>query len=584
MTPVTFDGCFGWLHLPEPGRPTSCRGVVQCGPHGLEELCVHRVWRGLAIDLAAAGLACLRFDYPGSGDSAGDDTDPERLRSWLDAVVAAVRFLRRHGGVTEVALVGLRLGGALAAMAAREAGGIDRLALIAPVVSGRSYLRELKVLSLLSSNSADAAAPPADPGEFAGYAVTETTQGELRRIDLAKLETAPAKHVLLLHRPEQVTEIALTAAWGRLGAEVQAEPLVGYGELMRDTTFAVRPEAAFARLVAWLGDGANGGAATPEAAPPARIEVETAHETPIEIGTVGMVGILCRPRKAPTPGPVVLLLNTGANHRVGAARMSVTVARRLAAQGVTSLRLDLSGLGDSPTRPGLRDNLLYDEAATRDAREAIDWLEDHGFARVMMVGLCGGAFVAFHAGAADPRVDGLVMINLPRFTAPEEPLERVVRSSYRGSRHYARLFWQSSTWARALRGRVDIVGIAREQATRLARRMATRLRGATAGLSGRRDDQPTVMAGFRTLVARGGRALLVYSADEGGLDELEVHTGRDARHLLALPGMRLEILDGADHTLTGSPARERLTQLIEEQLGLRSEAAVDAKRAATVSP
>jgi hypothetical protein len=69
--PVTFAGCFGWLH-PAPGR----RGVVLCNAWGQEALCAHRSWRLLAMDLAAAGLPTLRFDYPGTGDSLDDPETP----------------------------------------------------------------------------------------------------------------------------------------------------------------------------------------------------------------------------------------------------------------------------------------------------------------------------------------------------------------------------------------------------------------------------------------------------------------------------------------------------------------------------
>ncbi|MBL8674219.1 MAG: alpha/beta hydrolase, partial [Rhodospirillales bacterium] len=115
MTPVVFDGCFGWLH-PAAGS----RGVVMCAPLGYEELCTHRPWRGLAERIAAAGMPVLRFDYRGAGDSEGCDLDPARLRAWLDSVKAAVAWMKARAGVTEIAIVGLRLGGAMATLVAEE--------------------------------------------------------------------------------------------------------------------------------------------------------------------------------------------------------------------------------------------------------------------------------------------------------------------------------------------------------------------------------------------------------------------------------------------------------------------------------
>jgi len=106
--PVSFGGCFGWLH-PAAGR----RAVVICGPDGYEALCVHRPLGRFAAALAEAGLPALRFDYPGTGDSAGDEGDPKFIRGALDSILAAVKLVRDQPGIDQVALVGLRFGATL---------------------------------------------------------------------------------------------------------------------------------------------------------------------------------------------------------------------------------------------------------------------------------------------------------------------------------------------------------------------------------------------------------------------------------------------------------------------------------------
>jgi len=148
---VYIEGCFGWFH---PAAGT--RGVVLCPPHGYEEVCVHRVLSGLAGRFAAAGLPTLRLDYHGTGDSAGDDEQPDRVAAWLGSVRAAVEWMRASAGVQEVALVGLRLGGTLAAVVAAELGDVHSLALLAAPPTGKGYARELKALAMLQ--------PPVDGG------------------------------------------------------------------------------------------------------------------------------------------------------------------------------------------------------------------------------------------------------------------------------------------------------------------------------------------------------------------------------------------------------------------------------------
>ena len=74
------------------------------------------------------------------------------------------------------------------------------------------------------------------------------------------------------------------------------------------------------------------------------------------------------------------------------------------------------------------------------------------------------------------------------------------------------------------------------------------------------------MRGFHELAARGAEILLLYSASDGGLDELETYFGRDGRRLQRLKQIHLEILEGADHTFTARWARERFTARIEAHL------------------
>ena len=64
--------CFGWLHAP---RDAACSGLglVICSPFGHEDQSTYRGLRELAMMAAEAGIASLRFDYAGSGDSAGAD-------------------------------------------------------------------------------------------------------------------------------------------------------------------------------------------------------------------------------------------------------------------------------------------------------------------------------------------------------------------------------------------------------------------------------------------------------------------------------------------------------------------------------
>ena len=77
-------------------------------------------------------------------------------------------------------------------------------------------------------------------------------------------------------------------------------------------------------------------------------------ERALTFGPANLVGILTQPDPdvAVPDAPAVVILNSGILHRAGASRMYVQVARTLAEEGMTSLRFDFSGIGDSEVRRG----------------------------------------------------------------------------------------------------------------------------------------------------------------------------------------------------------------------------------------
>lgn len=154
-----------------------------------------------------------------------------------------------------------------------------------------------------------------------------------------------------------------------------------------------------------------------------------------------LVGTLSLPDRVDRDGVAVLLPNTGLEHRVGPNRLHVCLARALADAGFPTLRLDLSGMGDS-TASDTSD-------PPRDLVCAMDALESRGVAeRFAALGLCSGAHDAHRALCVDPRLVAGAFIDGYLFATP---------------RFYLTYAWQRATDpARILRKVSKVLGVGPE--------------------------------------------------------------------------------------------------------------------------
>src|SRR5262249_2906238 len=104
----------------------------------------------------------------------------------------------------------------------------------------------------------------------------------------------------------------------------------------------------------------------------------------------------------------ILLLNAGAVHHAGPNRMYVDLARRWAQLGHVVLRMDIAGIGDSTSRAGKAENVVYPPEALQDISSAIDYLRrEWQAAEFHAIGLCSGAYHSFKAAAAGLPLAGI---------------------------------------------------------------------------------------------------------------------------------------------------------------------------------
>jgi len=186
---------FGVYHVPE-GRFRS-HGVVLCPPGPQRYMRSHMALRQVAMTLARRGFHVLRFDYYGTGDSAGA-SDEGNLSEWKANIVSAADDLRECSGARRLSLIGFRLGATLAAAVPLD---LADLILWDPVVTGGEYIRELR--SLHRRQFAGVLFPPRLPrpgvdGDVLGLPFPAQLQTELETLDLRQVFAARPDHVALV--------------------------------------------------------------------------------------------------------------------------------------------------------------------------------------------------------------------------------------------------------------------------------------------------------------------------------------------------------------------------------------------------
>jgi alpha-beta hydrolase superfamily lysophospholipase len=403
---------FGWLHVPRGG--TARAGVVLCQPLGIEATCVYFSYRLLADRLVDHGLAVLRFDYDGTGDSYGFETDPDRLESWLQSVKAATDFLAQKG-LGAIGLVGIRIGALFAAYEASRRGGVDALVLWDPSPSGKAFLREqrfLREMSRVDRSEHDIDAAVEAPGLRFETETVET----LSELALERVPGPLAGRILVLMPPGHSRPPTLERRFDGLAVDWQTA--IGQ-DLLLDSRRQIPPMETIECVATWLSDTLHGGPVGVISGNQSSAEVgrtsggQPIIETAVRFGSIRLFGIVTEV-EGDSHGPTIVLVNEGNTHHIGQARIWVDLARQLSGAGLRVLRFDLSGNGDSGLRPGQEAHVVRAPEAVDDVMEASFAISPDDPTDVVLVGFCSGAYeVMEQALRAPPR--GVCLIN-PSFS------------------------------------------------------------------------------------------------------------------------------------------------------------------------
>ncbi len=209
MIPIRFGAANRQLFgLYQPASQDSPRNecIVLCNPFGQEAIRSHRLFKVLADRLCRDGFHVLRFDYFGTGDSAGDG-DEVRIGGLVDDLSTADNEIVQRSGCTRRCWIGLRLGATIAALASTKASvSPHRLILWEPVIDGANYLTGLAHAHTLALQDAYGSRGVYDLAlrdkfvhesgqEALGFPLTDSFRAELNSLTLDSFSSVQASAI-----------------------------------------------------------------------------------------------------------------------------------------------------------------------------------------------------------------------------------------------------------------------------------------------------------------------------------------------------------------------------------------------------
>jgi pimeloyl-ACP methyl ester carboxylesterase len=580
------ESLFAWLHTSREGQHID-HGVVICPPIGVEQLHAQRSLRHLADSIATQGIPVLRFDWHGTGDSAGSDADPVRRATWHNNVREVVAWMRRHLDCRKVSVVGLRMG-AMVAVEALDADACDNLVLWAPVSCGKAFMRQMRAIEHLAESRARPSYAAAGDVEAGGFLITQETAQQLAQANL--LHHKPGCSRVLIVGP---CDKRLAEWFARCDVPVDQLSPPGYAEMMAEPHLSQVPQLAIRQITEWLcvkmapttdpltiGTDKLGPVQTLIACRNhgATATACSVRERLLRIGDCDLFGILTEPDGPSHDLPTVVILNAGSASHVGPGRLYVELARHLTAHGFPCVRLDICGLGDSVCPSFDDENDPYPPTVFRDVALTLHELQSRfGVKRCILLGLCSGAYGAFQSAAqlADSSLVESILINPLTFHWRDGMSldAAVVARQLKENWSIARAKNVGKLWKFLCRkteiGYLDAARLLLCRAQNYVRQLRVqpaRVEELRSIAVAAHPTQENLSADLARIVAAGRRLAVFLAEGDPGYVIMNYHARRQVRAMQRAGTLYVSTIPGGDHPFSRRVPREKLFRSIAEYL------------------
>lgn len=574
---------FGWFHA-QNGRTESNTCVVLCQPLSLDYMSAYRSMRYLADELANQGIPVLRFDYFGTGDSGGYTEDDQTVDYCLWSIDQAVKHAKETTHCENIVLVGFRFGATMAAIYSSQ-NQVEGLVCWAPIESGKRYLREIKALKL----SAEDTSQPNDDGllEAAGMVYWEKTQDKIRAIKLDSL--APqANQIMIIPRDDLPVNEKLKTAWlQNSNAQIEQLELPGSEGMLFLAEDTVVPHESFRKLTEWLlcKSSQSSSEQSIEPVQEAILKVfdydehkDSEREQLVKESlhfyddNGQYFGVLSEPKNQPSgkKNKCVILVNSGAIHRVGSNRVHVLMARYYSTLDYSTFRLDIPGLGDSYTDDLSIENKEHIKGSEEFVTMALNYLSKScGFSNFIIGGLSSGAFYAYNAAL---RIDGfniddVLLLNPEQFyVGNEHDSNNDLARQQSGWMYYRSQLANPKKWLKLISGKVNFRYIFSILASKV-KNIFLRLLGNLKSDSLDEEKISEELSSDLYFIANKGRKLtFVLSQNDPANSILSTLASKSIKDLMSKDKIHKLMIPEADHTFSRYQPMLKMIRMVAQHL------------------
>lgn len=238
--------------------------------------------------------------------------------------------------------------------------------------------------------------------------------------------------------------------------------------------------------------------------------------------------------RAPDAKATIIMLHGWSGTRNGPHQMLTRAARHFAGAGLSCLRFDFAGRGDSDG-----DTELATLATMRDdARDVFRFALAQSNAPLWVLGLCSGCEIAL--ASVEPGLRGAILWSAPVFAAlPDDAGQAQKRAA--NIKKYAQKLLRPSTYLKILRGQVDTRGVQSAMAGA----------GGAAHKNVESNTPGQLPPGFRVQSLKGwrgfqGEIFQIYGGADPILDAARAFYARNSP-----PMTRSHTVEGANHSFYG---------------------------------